>query len=363
MNQNNKSLNSADTMKKKSSFTSEVLAWYQLHGRHDLPWQHPITPYRVWLSETMLQQTQVTTVIDYFQCFIHALPDVTSLANAELDQVMHLWSGLGYYRRAKHLHQAAQQMQAAHHGKVPDKLDELMALSGIGRSTAGAILAIAFQKPFPILDGNVKRVLCRYFGVEGWPDAPKTQKILWPLAEQFTPKKNCHHYTQAIMDLGATLCTRNKPQCSICPVHANCFAMKNALTTVLPTKKPRKKIPLKSLHFWLLQKSSGELFISQRPNEGLWANLWTFPEGECPIDKKNIIESIHLTTFEHLLTHYRLTISCSLLKIHNNTEILCNEINNQHNWCIPSDITTHYGIPRFMNKILEQLSNQIIQAD
>jgi len=206
------------------TFSRRLLAWYDRAGRKNMPWQHPRPPYRVWLSEIMLQQTQVATVIPYFKRFIKAYPTLKKLANAPLDDVLALWAGLGYYARARNLHKTAQCLMSDFHGKFPDDLDTLQSLPGIGRSTAGAILAMGFEKRATILDGNVKRVLTRYHAIEGWPDDRVIQKELWAIAEKLTPHKHIAAYTQAIMDLGATLCTRTQPQCTACPFKRSCQA-------------------------------------------------------------------------------------------------------------------------------------------
>ncbi|MCP4701168.1 MAG: A/G-specific adenine glycosylase, partial [Gammaproteobacteria bacterium] len=208
-------------------FSARLLAWFDLHGRKDLPWQQNPAPYRVWVSEIMLQQTRVNTVIPYFQRFMRHFPDVRSLAAASQDEVLHLWTGLGYYARARNLHRAAQQVCAKYNGILPEELEKMMELAGIGRSTAGAILALAHGQRQSILDGNVKRVLCRYYAIEGRPGETATQRKLWTLAEQHTPLQRVAEYTQAIMDLGAALCTRNKPQCGDCPLAADCRAHQN----------------------------------------------------------------------------------------------------------------------------------------
>src|SRR5262245_49623140 len=205
-----------------NAFAEAVLAWYDVHGRRNLPWQHPRTPYRVWISEVMLQQTQVATVIPYFERFVTRFPNVDALARTDIDDVLHLWTGLGYYARARNLHAAAKRIVEHHRGELPHELDELQALPGIGRSTPGAPLSAGHGIRAPILDGNVKRVLARYFGVPGYPGQNAVAEVLWAHAESTTPCERVADYTQAIMDLGATLCTRSNPRCSNCPVASNC---------------------------------------------------------------------------------------------------------------------------------------------
>ena len=220
-----------------------LLAWFDRHGRHDLPWQHPRTPYRVWLSEIMLQQTQVSVVVGYFGRFVDALPDLPALARAPQDTVLALWSGLGYYARARNLHAAAKRCVEQHGGDLPRDLDALVALPGIGRSTAGAILSQAWNEPAPILDGNVKRVLCRVFGIDGWPGLPAVEKRLWAIAERLLPQTRLADWTQAQMDFGATLCTRANPACAICPLQDVCVARREGRIAELPAPKPGKALP------------------------------------------------------------------------------------------------------------------------
>ncbi|MCB1614829.1 MAG: A/G-specific adenine glycosylase [Pseudomonadales bacterium] len=259
-------------------FSDRVLSWFDRHGRKDLPWQKEISPYRVWVSEIMLQQTQVATVIGYFERFMSAFPDVEALAAAPLDRVLHLWSGLGYYARARNLHKTAQQVVTAFGGEFPSDVECLAGLPGIGRSTAGAIVAIAFKKPAAILDGNVKRVLARYYAIEGWPGKTEVQVRLWQKAEQNTPVERVADYTQAMMDLGATLCTRSKPRCQECPLLSGCKAAAKKAQTEYPGKKPKKDLPVKSVIMLVLMDSRGRVLLQQRPPNGIWGGLWSFPE-------------------------------------------------------------------------------------
>lgn len=259
-----------------SAFQQNILAWFDRHGRKDLPWQKELTPYRVWLSETMLQQTQVATVIPYFNSFIENFPDVTSLANAPIDEVLHLWSGLGYYARARNLHKSAQLI--ARHQRFPDTLEELLALPGIGRSTAGAILSIAFNQSQPILDGNVKRVLSRFKAVSGWPGNSAVSKELWAISAKLTPVARVADYTQAMMDLGATVCTRSQPACTRCPLNAACLARLAGNTSAFPTPKPAKSLPVKQVTFLLLSNADHRILLEKRPPTGIWGGLWSLPE-------------------------------------------------------------------------------------
>lgn len=258
--------------------STQLLSWFTRHGRKDLPWQSDPSPYRVWVSEIMLQQTQVATVIPYYQAFIARFPEVRRLAAAPLDDVLHLWSGLGYYARARNLHRAAGLVCSEHHGEVPRDFAALEALPGIGRSTAAAILALSAGQRHPILDGNVKRVLSRIHRVEGWYGDGAVAKQLWELAERHTPKTRVAAYTQAIMDLGATLCTRSKPDCARCPLQALCAAYRDDCVAAYPTPKPRRTLPVRESRVLLLCNAAGEVLLQRRPPVGIWGGLWSFPE-------------------------------------------------------------------------------------
>jgi len=261
-----------------AEFAARLLEWFDHDGRKDLPWQRDPTPYRVWISEIMLQQTQVATVIPYFEAFTHRFPDVASLAAAPLDEVLHLWSGLGYYARARHLHRAARTIVARHGGAFPRTLEEVMSLPGIGRSTAGAILALSQRQRHAILDGNVKRVLTRQFGIDGYPGDPGIEQRLWSLAEACTPVERVAEYTQAIMDLGATVCTRAKPACLLCPVATGCVARREGRQTQLPSPRPRTRRPQRELWVVIAVRQGGDLLLERRPPHGIWGGLWGLPE-------------------------------------------------------------------------------------
>ena len=255
------------------AFAERLLAWFDQHGRRGLPWQQPRTPYRVWLSEIMLQQTQVKAVIPYFERFVARFPDVATLAAAEPDELMRHWAGLGYYARARNLHAAARQIVAEHGGEFPRTLEGLAALRGVGRSTAAAILAQAFDEPAAILDGNVRRVLCRWAGIEGHPGTPAVAARLWALAESLLPAARAADYVQAQMDLGATLCTARKPACERCPVAADCVARRSGRTAELPAKKPRRERPHREAWLILAEDAEGRLLLEQRPGQGIWGGL------------------------------------------------------------------------------------------
>ncbi len=260
-----------------AGFARRLLAWHARHGRHDLPWQRRRTPYRVWVSEIMLQQTQVATVIPYYARFLERFPDVAVLAAAPVDEVLHLWTGLGYYARARNLQQAAKLIVAEHRGRFPTEFEQVADLPGIGRSTAGAILALARGRRHAILDGNVKRVLARYHAVPGWPGDKRVEQELWALAEAHTPRTRLADYTQAIMDLGATLCTRGKPDCGRCPLAADCRAHALGRETAFPGTRPRKTLPLKRTRMLMLLRD-GAVLLTRRPPAGVWGGLWGFPE-------------------------------------------------------------------------------------
>jgi A/G-specific adenine glycosylase len=303
-----------------STFQYSVLAWFDRHGRKDLPWQKSITPYRVWLSEIMLQQTQVATVIPYFQTFIAKFPDVRSLAQADLDEVLQLWSGLGYYARARNLHKAARII--SERGRFPDTLDELIALPGIGQSTAGAILSIAFNQSTPILDGNVKRVLARFKTISGWPGNTAVNNQLWAISADFTPKSRAADYTQAMMDLGATVCTRNKPACTLCPLANGCLAWQKKTVTDFPTPKITKTLPVKQATMLLLRNYQQQILLEKRPPIGIWGGLWSLPEfaneddalGWCAANKLQIVRQQSGILQRHTFSHYHLDFTPLLIE-------------------------------------------------
>ncbi|MGH8078826.1 MAG: A/G-specific adenine glycosylase [Lysobacter sp.] len=298
-------------------FAARLLAWFDISGRHDLPWQHPRTPYRVWLSEIMLQQTQVKTAAPYFLRFVEALPSLPALAAAPLDDVLALWSGLGYYARARNLRAAAQRCVELHEGDLPRDLEALTALPGIGRSTAAAILSQAWGDRFAILDGNVKRVLTRYHGVAGWAGQPAIEKQLWAFAEAHLPAHRLADYTQAQMDLGATLCTRSNPACVLCPLQDACVARREGRITELPTPKPGKVAPQRHAHVLWLEDERGRVLLQRRPPAGIWASLWTLPQAD-DADAARTWFDTHLQgdfsagealpVIAHAFSHYKLAL-------------------------------------------------------
>jgi A/G-specific adenine glycosylase len=301
-------------------FAERLLAWFDDHGRHDLPWQHPRDAYRVWLSEIMLQQTQVATVIPYFERFLQRFPDVQVLAAATIDDVLALWAGLGYYARARNLHRCAQAVVADHGGRFPRDLETMMSLPGIGRSTAGAILTQAYGERHPILDGNVRRVLARHGAVAGWPGQPKVQQQLWDLSERLLPQARLADYTQAIMDLGATLCTARTPQCLICPVAEDCRARIAGEIARYPGAKPKKDRPARAARLLLIRNDAGALLLERRPPVGIWGSLWSPPvlDDSVADDERSWCEqrglqplsaqATHLPPVAHAFTHYDLTL-------------------------------------------------------
>ena len=299
------------------SFASRLLTWFDISGLHDLPWQHPRTPYRVWLSEIMLQQTQVRVVMPYFERFVAALPDLSVLAAAPQDEVLALWSGLGYYARARNLHAAAQACVEHHGGELPRDHAALMALPGIGRSTASAILAQAWGDRHAILDGNVKRVLARWHAVAGWPGTSRVEKQLWTFAESHLPDARLADYTQAQMDFGATLCTRHDPACMLCPISADCAALAQGRVAELPTPKPGKPLPEREATVLLLYDSANRVLLQRRPPTGIWGSLWSLPEAGSDEEARSWFKinvegdyaAAHaLEPVAHAFTHYRLTL-------------------------------------------------------
>lgn len=299
-----------------SWFQQAVLAWYEQHGRKHLPWQQNPTPYRVWISEIMLQQTQVATVIPYFERFIERFPTVKSLAQAPQDEVLHLWTGLGYYARARNLHKTAQIIVEQYQGTFPNTVAALKELPGIGRSTAGAIISLSQNLWAPILDGNVKRVLTRFYAIEGWPGQSAVEKQLWDIAERLTSPTAPKAFNQVMMDIGATVCTRGTPSCGQCPLQSRCKAHAQGNPQDYPTPKKKSPLPVRERYFLLLLNSAGEVLLEQRPPHGLWGGLWCFPEidtSQCwhsTLAERGYSIKQHqmLPTFRHTFSHFHLDI-------------------------------------------------------
>lgn len=349
-------------------FAKTLLDWFDQHGRKHLPWQQHKTAYRVWISEIMLQQTQVATVIPYFERFIKLFPDVATLAQATEDAVLHLWAGLGYYSRARNLHRAAKTMLTQHRGNVPSTLPELIKLPGIGLSTAGAILSIAYKQPVAILDGNVKRVLARLHAIDSPIDDKQIENKLWELARNYTPIKRVADYTQAMMDFGATLCTRKNPQCVCCPFQKYCAAYQQNIVNDLPKKKASKILPLRVATF-LIFKNNEHLLLEKRPSYGIWGGLWSFPEISGKPEKKAIRLYCHqklhfipenyelMKSFRHTFTHYHLDIHPIIINTINTSKNKQFKVMDdcQQIWYNPSH-PENIGLPKPVQIIIKALS-------
>ncbi len=344
-------------------FQQSVLTWFDKNGRKELPWQTNKTPYRVWVSEIMLQQTQVTTVIPYYQRFMQQFPKIKDLATAHEDLVLHLWTGLGYYTRARNLHRTAKIIHENFAGKFPNETTELEKLPGIGRSTAGAILSIAFQKPAAILDGNVKRVLTRFYNIAEWPGERKTHDKLWQLAEKLTPQERTADYAQAMMDLGATICTRSKPSCQTCPLVKSCSAYQHHTTHLIPGSKPKKSLPERVSTLILIQHEH-HVLLHKRPPTGIWGGLWTPPQlmshaveqeikDYCAQQLQLSVAQLKpLSVFRHTFSHFHLDIlpvTATLGK--KKHRIMDSEQQIWYNLQNPQDI----GLPAPVKKLLENL--------
>ena len=310
----------------QASFAGRVLKWYHSHGRKDLPWQQDRTAYRVWVSEIMLQQTQVETVIPYFEKFMQRFPDLNTLADATEDEVLHHWSGLGYYARARNLLKTAKILCDQYAASFPHDVEQVNTLPGIGRSTAAAILAQAHGFRHAILDGNVKRVLTRFHAVEGWPGQNKVQAFLWQLAEQHTPDADLVDYTQGIMDLGATVCTRSRPHCDRCPLVDDCKAFHTLRTEELPHSKPKKSMPVKSARMLVLLNQESQVMLEKRPPTGIWGGLWSLPEMDLDGDiseychgqwQFEVISIEDKASFRHTFSHFHLDITPCHVKLKN----------------------------------------------
>ncbi len=338
-------------------FAQVLLSWFTQHGRKNLPWQQDKTPYRVWLSEIMLQQTQVKTVIPYYLKFTSHYPDIESLALAEQDDVLHLWTGLGYYARARNLHKTAQIIHQEHQNQFPKDSEGLQNLPGIGRSTAGAILSFAYGQDETILDGNVKRILCRCYQIQGWSGHTKTQKHLWELIEALCPKQNCDHFNQALMDLGSSLCSRSKPDCQLCPLNQLCLAYNNKQTHLYPQSKAKIKKPTKATYLLVIKNTLGEYFLEKRPQKGIWGGLWSFPQVEQSkqiqlwLDKHHLVstaEIIEKAEFKHTFSHYHLLITPIFITVKNDYSV--HELNQQL-WFNPEK-PLKLGLPAPIKKLI-----------
>ncbi|CAK0770368.1 Adenine DNA glycosylase [Gammaproteobacteria bacterium] len=347
-------------------FAERLLAWHAQHGRHDLPWQQNPTPYRVWVSEIMLQQTRVITVLPYFGRFITRFPEVQNLAEASIDEVLAHWSGLGYYARARNLHRAAQKIVAHHDGIFPKTLEVLRTLPGIGRSTAGAILTLAYGIRQPILDGNVKRVLTRYHAAAGWPGEPKVEQYLWDLAESHTPEEQTAAYTQAIMDLGATLCTRSKPECVRCPFLESCRACALGKVLDFPESRPQRTLPVKKVIFILLLNQKNEVLLERRPTKGIWGGLWIFPS--CPPEEDPVswllktygwtVRPIEVwAQMRHTLTHLHIDITPWVGRLKETAHV-----NAEHIWHNTNTLDVSVGIAAPVMRLLGGLKRSFRES-
>lgn len=341
------------------TFSSRIIAWQRQHGRHTLPWQASRDPYRIWLSEIMLQQTQVASVIPYFQRFIEHFPDLQSLASATQDAVLAQWSGLGYYTRARNLHRAAQYINENHAGTFPQDVEDIQSLPGIGRSTAAAIAALAFGQTRAILDGNVKRVLARHAGISGWPGEKVIEDRLWALAEARLPTRNIEAYTQGMMDLGASVCTRTRPACSTCPVAHDCVGLQQNLIDKLPTPRPKKLLPEKQIRMLLLMNQQ-QILLQRRPPSGIWGGLWSFPELEVEADPLlhcrthfgfRVGETVSLPVLQHSFTHFKLHIHPMIARISSRSGLTQNP---KHRW-LAKHSALDMGLPAPVRTLLLQL--------
>jgi A/G-specific adenine glycosylase len=347
-------------------YAKSLLDWYQRYGRHALPWQIDKTTYRVWLSEIMLQQTQVTTVIPYYLRFIEVFPDIQSLADASIDEVLQHWQGLGYYARARNLHRAAQTMRDDYRGQFPQDLDQVMALPGIGRSTAGAILAFACGQSWPILDGNVKRVLARIFQVSGWYGQSQTMKRLWQIADQLTPAQRTADYNQAMMDLGAMVCLKTRPKCEVCPLDHYCMSYQQGTQASYPEKKPSKPKPQKQT-LMLLHRYQDRVLLYRRPPTGIWGGLWSLPE---VVDSKEIgdwqtsnlaclksPDEIKSNVLKHQFTHFSLDISVAVIDLDELPHRVADEDNIAF---VANSELARYGLPTPVRQLLLNFCREAI---
>ena len=346
----------------QKTFQESVLTWFDRHGRKELPWQLNDTPYHIWVSEIMLQQTRVETVIPYYHKFIRHYPDVDHLARSSLDSILHQWSGLGYYARARNMYKAAQMI--SDQGCFPDTLESLMQLPGIGQSTAGAILSMAFNKRSPILDGNVKRVLSRFFGIAGWPGNSEVNKALWRVSEALTPVERVGDYTQGMMDLGAIICTRSNPACQLCPLGNDCLAKREGRISELPTPKPRKKLTVRHCAFLIIVSEDQQVMLEKRPETGIWGGLWSLPEFEninavlcwCADRNIKVNDQEVFTVQRHTFSHYHLDYTTVIVQ----TDYPVNNVMeaNRSVWYKAEKLKT-LGLPVPVKRLLEKIFFEI----
>jgi A/G-specific adenine glycosylase len=340
------------------SFSKRLLEWWECHGRHDLPWQHPRTAYRVWISEIMLQQTQVSTVIPYFERWMRDFPDVETLAASTLDDVLAHWSGLGYYARARNLHRAAQVCVEEHGGALPETAEALNDLPGIGLSTANAIVSQATGRPAAVLDGNVRRVLARHAAIEGWPGKSAVHGRLWTEAESRLPDSRGADYTQAVMDLGALVCTRTRPDCGNCPIRDDCRALQGGLVDRLPSPKPAVRVSDRTVYMLILRDPRGRVLLEKRPPAGIWGGLWCLPDGKslAGIEGRlglRVANPTALPGFEHRLSHVRMSIRPVLADAGEAMSVQCSP---SREWHEPGK-AARLGLPRPVTGLLQRLKN------
>ncbi len=347
-------------------FSTRVLSWFDQHGRKHLPWQQETNAYQVWVSEIMLQQTQVATVIPYYEKFIARFATVEALAAAQQDEVLQHWSGLGYYARGRNLHKAAQIVVNDLDGRFPSSVDELIALPGIGRSTAGAIRSLAFGEYAAILDGNVKRVLCRHYAIDGWYGQTSVERFLWQVTEAVTPKQRTGPFNQAMMDLGATLCTRSAPQCQRCPLQKSCKAHALGTPTAWPHKKPKADKPVRATHMLLLEDSKGRVQLERRPASGIWGGLWCFPQFDDVQSLLSHAESAgtvdpaqvsHWGLFRHTFSHYHLDITPVHVRLRARSRSAVRETDSVV-WAAPDEQPG--GLPAPVSKLLDTLRRSLV---
>jgi A/G-specific adenine glycosylase len=350
-------------MSNTATFAPALLAWHAREGRHDLPWQLDRTPYRVWVSEIMLQQTQVSTVIPYYERFLERFPDVGALAAAPLDEVLHLWSGLGYYARARNMHRAAMRVVDEHGGEFPADFAGIAALPGIGRSTAGAILALAHDERLPILDGNARRVLARYFGVAGTGADRSGVKRLWELAERCTPHERVAEYTQAIMDLGATVCVRRRPLCARCPLATGCLARRTGRQHELPAPRHAPARGRRHAFMVVALGASGNVLLERRPESGVWGGLWCLPEFSTATAAASFANSLGATevprplaALEHAFTHFDLTITPLLVRCAAKDAVMEEGTSLWYNVREPAAV----GVPAPITALFSQLADETL---
>jgi A/G-specific adenine glycosylase len=326
------------------TFAERLLIWWDQHGRHDLPWQQSRSAYRIWVAEIMLQQTQVATVLNYYQPFLQRFPDLQTLACCDVDAVMSAWSGLGYYRRAVNLHRTAQLCLQQHAGKLPDTAEQLLQLPGIGRSTANAIISQSQDAALPILDGNLKRVLARHAGIPGWPGDKQVEQALWQAAMERLPAQRGADYSQACMDLGASLCSRSKPACNDCPVATDCRACAEQIQTQLPGRRPRQPKTVRQMRL-LVHRQADQVLLEKRPATGIWASMWCLPEGLQQPETGAV-----LMQFSHELSHVSLRIKA--VQMPHPAQHMVRE--GQLQWYARED-ALRLGLPKPVRDILQQL--------